>query len=64
MLQMNREGPRGDEVIAAMAGATLLNRIGEPDEVAGAVVFLASSRAAYITGETLGVYGGMGIGSA
>jgi NAD(P)-dependent dehydrogenase (short-subunit alcohol dehydrogenase family) len=62
MLQMNREGPRGDEVVAAMAGATLLRRIGEPEEVAAAVVFLASSRAAYITGETLGVSGGMGIG--
>jgi len=62
MLQMNREGPRGDEVIAAMAGATLLGRIGEPDEVSAAVVFLASDRAAYITGETLGVSGGMGLG--
>jgi NAD(P)-dependent dehydrogenase (short-subunit alcohol dehydrogenase family) len=64
MLQTNREGPRGDEVIAAMAGATLLNRIGEPEEVAAAVAFLASDLAAYITGETLGVSGGMGIGSA
>ena len=62
MLQMNREGPRGDEVVAAMAGATLLRRIGEPEEVSAAVVFLASVRAAYITGETIGVSGGMGIG--
>ena len=62
MLQMNREGPRGDEVVAAMAGATLLRRIGEPEEVSAAVVFLASARAAYITGETIGVSGGMGIG--
>jgi NAD(P)-dependent dehydrogenase (short-subunit alcohol dehydrogenase family) len=62
MLQANREGPRGDEVIAAMAGATLLGRIGAPEEVAAAVAFLASDRAAYITGETLGVSGGMGIG--
>ncbi|HWF54087.1 MAG TPA: SDR family oxidoreductase [Solirubrobacteraceae bacterium] len=63
MLELNRRGPRGDEVVAAMAGATLLRRIGEPEEVAGAVVFLASARAAYITGETLGVSGGMGVGS-
>jgi NAD(P)-dependent dehydrogenase (short-subunit alcohol dehydrogenase family) len=62
MLQANREGPRGDEVIAAMAGATLLRRIGEPEEVAALTVFLASDRAAYITGETIGVSGGMGIG--
>jgi NAD(P)-dependent dehydrogenase (short-subunit alcohol dehydrogenase family) len=62
MLQANRDGPRGDEVIAAMAGATLLGRIGEPDEVASVVAFLASDRASYITGETLGVSGGMGTG--
>lgn len=36
-----------------------LNRIGEVQEVAGAVVFLASRAAAYITGETLHVNGGM-----
>jgi NAD(P)-dependent dehydrogenase (short-subunit alcohol dehydrogenase family) len=62
MLEANRQGPRGEEVIAAMANATLLRRIGEPQEVAAAVAFLASERAAYITGETLGVSGGMGIG--
>lgn len=62
MLEANRQGPRGDEVVAAMAGATLLNRIGRPEEVASVVAFLASDRAAYITGETLGVSGGMGIG--
>jgi 2-hydroxycyclohexanecarboxyl-CoA dehydrogenase len=63
MLEANRHGPRGDEVVAAMAGATLLNRIGEPEEVASMVAFLASERAAYITGETIGVSGGMGVGS-
>jgi 2-hydroxycyclohexanecarboxyl-CoA dehydrogenase len=63
MLQSNREGPRGEEVLAAMAAATLLGRIGEPQDVAAAVAFLASDRAAYITGETLGVSGGMGIGA-
>jgi 2-hydroxycyclohexanecarboxyl-CoA dehydrogenase len=64
MLEANRRGPRGDEVVAAMASATLLGRTGEPDEVAGVVAFLASDRASYITGETLGVSGGMGIGVA
>ncbi len=62
MLEANRQGPRGDEVVAAMANATLLRRIGEPEEVAALVAFLASDRAAYITGETIGVSGGMGIG--
>ncbi|EJB0366829.1 3-oxoacyl-ACP reductase FabG [Vibrio parahaemolyticus] len=43
--------------------ATLANvpagRLGEPREIASAVVFLASPEAAYITGETLHVNGGM-----
>jgi 2-hydroxycyclohexanecarboxyl-CoA dehydrogenase len=63
MLEENRRGPKGDQVVEAMAGATLLGRIGEPEEVADAVAFLASDRASYITGETLGVSGGMGVGS-
>jgi NAD(P)-dependent dehydrogenase (short-subunit alcohol dehydrogenase family) len=62
MLDANRRGPRGEEVVAAMASATLLRRIGEPEEVASAVAFLASGHASYITGETLGVSGGMGLG--
>jgi 3-oxoacyl-[acyl-carrier protein] reductase len=36
-----------------------LKRLGTPDDVAGAVVFLASDEAAYITGHVLAVNGGM-----
>jgi NAD(P)-dependent dehydrogenase (short-subunit alcohol dehydrogenase family) len=36
-----------------------LNRIGEPNDVAGCVVFLASDLAKYLTGVTLDVNGGM-----
>jgi len=38
---------------------TPLGRLGKPEEVANAVVFLASPRSSYITGQTLGVNGGM-----
>ena len=36
-----------------------LARLGTPEDVASAVLFLASPQAAYITGETLHVNGGM-----
>ena len=37
------------------------NRMGTPEEVAQAVVFLASSMASHITGQTLGVDGGQSL---
>jgi 3-oxoacyl-[acyl-carrier protein] reductase len=38
------------------------NRLGHPEEIAGTVAFLASDVAAYITGETIHVNGGMYMG--
>jgi 2-hydroxycyclohexanecarboxyl-CoA dehydrogenase len=46
-----------------MTSATLMGRLGTPDEVAAAVEFLVSDAAGFITGETLGVSGGMGCGT-
>lgn len=47
------------ELTARMVGAIPLGRMGQPADVAAAVLFLASSEAGWITGSTLHVNGGM-----
>lgn len=42
-----------------LAGQIPLGRLGSADDIAHAVIFLASDQAGYITGQTLGVNGGM-----
>ena len=41
----------------------LTRRVGEPEDIANAALFLASDEAAWITGETLTVDGGLSAGS-
>jgi 2-hydroxycyclohexanecarboxyl-CoA dehydrogenase len=52
-------GEIGARLVKGMVGSTALRRIGQPEEVAAAVAFLASDDAAFVTGETLGVSGGL-----
>jgi 3-oxoacyl-[acyl-carrier protein] reductase len=49
----------GEEQRATMLGQVPLGKLGAPEDIANAVLFLASTGGAYITGETLHVNGGM-----
>ncbi len=49
----------GEELRADLLGQVPLGRLGEAGDVAACVAFLASSEAAYVTGQTLHVNGGM-----
>jgi 3-oxoacyl-[acyl-carrier protein] reductase len=51
-------GKSKEEMIAMWASQTPAHRIAAPEEIAAAIVFLASERASYITGVTLQVDGG------
>ncbi|OGQ01587.1 MAG: 2-hydroxycyclohexanecarboxyl-CoA dehydrogenase [Deltaproteobacteria bacterium RBG_19FT_COMBO_52_11] len=52
-------GETGAKIIEAMTKAVPFRRLGKPEDIAGAVAFLASDEAAFITGQTLSVSGGL-----
>jgi 2-hydroxycyclohexanecarboxyl-CoA dehydrogenase len=55
-------GDLGQRVVDVMVGSTVLRRLGSPDEVAAVVAFLCSEDSSYVTGQALGVSGGLNMG--
>jgi 2-hydroxycyclohexanecarboxyl-CoA dehydrogenase len=58
MLEAMAEGG-GEKLVQSLTRAVPMRRLGDPEDVAAAVAFLASERAAFITGQTLSVSGGL-----
>jgi NAD(P)-dependent dehydrogenase (short-subunit alcohol dehydrogenase family) len=54
-----RESADGDAVLAGWLAMHPIGRVGQPEEVAAAIMFLASDEASFVTGELLRVDGGM-----
>ena len=53
------QGETGAKIIEAMTKAVPFRRLAKPEDIAGAVAFLASDEAGFITGQTLSVSGGL-----
>ena len=56
---LRQQSPRTARVLDAVTRAIPLGRVGQPEDVAGAVMYLASPAADYVTGQTLSVSGGL-----
>jgi len=59
LLAENFQGEEGAKIIAAMQRGIPFKRLGNPEEIASAIRFLASEEASYITGQVLSVNGGL-----
>jgi 3-oxoacyl-[acyl-carrier protein] reductase len=55
----DRQGVTSEEIEARWASQAPLGRVGQPEEFANVVVFLASERASYVTGTSIAVDGGI-----
>jgi 2-hydroxycyclohexanecarboxyl-CoA dehydrogenase len=58
-LKIFSEDPSNERIVEAMVRATPLRRLAQPVDVAGVVAFLASDDAAFMTGQTVSVSGGL-----
>ncbi len=56
---MAAAGGAGEKLVGKLERAIPMRRLGEPEDVAAAVAFLASEDAGFITGQTLSVSGGL-----
>lgn len=56
--EARQKGVSHEDILTDMAKRIPMNRLGGPEEIASAVVFLASKQASYITGNTIQVDGG------
>ena len=56
---MNKRIKLDDKIKEAIISKIPSTRLGEPDDIANAVLFLCSNQSSYINGETLHVNGGM-----
>ncbi|WP_125776831.1 SDR family NAD(P)-dependent oxidoreductase [Antribacter gilvus] len=61
LTRMNTRLAADPEQVARLAARTLVGRNGQPDDFAGAAVFLASRASAYVTGQSIAVDGGFSV---
>lgn len=59
LIETDMTGVLSDEVRQAILGKIPLGKLGQPDDIAAAVAYLASAEAKYVTGQVLAVDGGM-----
>ena len=60
-LELSKQGVFDDQWVAEVHKNLALKRWGQAEEVGHAAVFLASNKAAYVTGQQIAVAGGYGI---
>ena len=59
VLRAKTSGRSHEEMLADMGKEIPMNRLARPEEIASTAVFLASSQASYLTGNTIHVDGGL-----